>query len=544
MISQRLIFILRFSFFFLVFVFGLFVFKNVKYGVLWNDEAETVMYAKSIIKYGYPKVHYGKNILNVSETKDPNIGVKNTNDAWIYISSWGSYYFAVPFVKIADRFSDIYVKTGILRVPFALFGFLGILIFGYTGSLFFQDKLRKLLFINIFLILEILSTPLLLHIRQVRHYPITIFLVSLIFLLLFRRNVFREKMNGFVYQTSLFLLLFLLMNVYFPAFLSIFIFIALFYFLKFVVSPVKINVVKENVFIILNTIILVPYFSFFELFKISSIISSEFGYNFSSFIFNFKTAFLFFVKSEYLLLVFLLFLIILIFIKKDKKMLDKLVVVSLGIFLYLFIALVVCSRIPYFFERYYIFLQPFIVVLFLFLSFKLYDLFDQRGTKNRNFLFFYFLFLGLTFNLVFKFENIKGFLYEINHPYRGPMDYLVGYIIENYKEPSSLVIATNYEEYVLMYYLDSKVVVGYVGNNLDEDKKSNPDIVVIRKNRPNFVSELNDFLKKGNYKEVVLNVYDYQVNNIPETTLPLKHLFKLPEPKDNSERLSLFVRQE
>ncbi|MGB9677896.1 MAG: hypothetical protein ACPLZ9_04685, partial [Candidatus Ratteibacteria bacterium] len=502
-------------------------------------------YAKSIIAYGYPKVHYGKNILNVAETKDPNLGVKRTNDAWIYISSWGSYYFAVPFVKIADNFSDIYLKTALLRVSFAFFGFLGVLIFVYVGSLFFDNKIKKLLFANFFLIFEILSIPLILHIRQVRHYPITIFLVSLIFLLLVKKLVFQTGINSLIYNFSLFILLFLLMNVYFPAFVSVLLFICLIASLKFIIYSRRVDVVRENIFIFLIILILFPYFSFFEFFKISSIISSQFGYDLSRFIFNLKTALYFFVTSEYFLLVLILFLVLIFFVYKNRNLFkDKLVIVSMGIFLYLLLSLMVCSRIPYFFERYYIFLQPFVILLFLFLSFKLYDFLNQGKNRNKTLFYFYFLFLGIVINIVFKFENIKGYIYELANPYRGPMDYLVSYILANYRNPESLVIATNYEEYVLMYYLNSKVIVGYVGNNLKEDLKARPDIVVIRKNRPNFVPELKSFLEKGKYKEVIFNVYDYQVNNIPETTLSLKHLFKLPPPRDDSEKLSIFTYKE
>lgn len=82
-------FLLLVLLFFLVSSFVVLLFKNIQYGILWNDEAETVMYARSIIKHGYPKVHFGKNVLNVAETKDLSVGVKESIDAWIYISSWG-----------------------------------------------------------------------------------------------------------------------------------------------------------------------------------------------------------------------------------------------------------------------------------------------------------------------------------------------------------------------------------------------------------------------------------------------------------------------
>ncbi len=142
---------------------------------------------------------------------------------------------------------------------------------------------------------------------------------------------------------------------------------------------------------------------------------------------------------------------------------------------------------------------------------------------------------------MFKFEGIKGYFYELTHKYKGPMDFFVEYVVENYPSSEDIIIATNYEEYVLMYYLGSRVVVGYVGNNLEEDLKVTPDIVLVRKNRPNFINELSSFLKKGNYKEVTLDVYDYQVNNIPEMTLPLRHLFATPKTDRQEEKLSFYI---
>jgi len=50
-------------------------------------------------------------------------------------------------------------------------------------------------------------------------------------------------------------------------------------------------------------------------------------------------------------------------------------------------------------------------------------------------------------------------------------------------------------------------------------------------------------LEEGNYQKVVLNAFDYYVNNIPEETLPLHHLFNLPEPKNDEERVTLYVKK-
>jgi hypothetical protein len=71
-----------------------------------------------------------------------------------------------------------------------------------------------------------------------------------------------------------------------------------------------------------------------------------------------------------------------------------------------------------------------------------------------------------------------------------------------------------------MYYLDSKVIVGYVGNNLEEDMQMVPDIVIFRKGWRNLDPKIFiDFLVRRRYERISFPVVDYKVNNIPELNL-------------------------
>jgi hypothetical protein len=54
-----------------------------------------------------------------------------------------------------------------------------------------------------------------------------------------------------------------------------------------------------------------------------------------------------------------------------------------------------------------------------------------------------------------------------------------------------------------MYYLNSKVIIGYVGNNLEEDMRIVPVIVVFRKEWGNLHRKLFlDFLGRRRYQRV------------------------------------------
>jgi len=540
----------------LVICFAFSLFKNIQYGVLWNDEAETAMYAERINRFGYPKVYDGKNVLNVAETKDLSVGVKESIDAWIYISSWGQYYFAAPFVKLADSFSNIYTRTAILRVPFTFLGFIGVLIFGLSGSFLFKDRFKRLVFMNLFVLFEFLSIPLALHLREMRHYSLTIFLTSIIFFIQVKKFM-KVNLNTFIYQFSMFLLLVFLLNVYMPAFVSVYAYL-FFIFTYRLINQVRENesllqikkmFIKDDLYLFLVLIILFPYLYFFEFFRVSSAISEGFNFGLGLYFINLKTAISFFMKSDFFLItLFLQFLIIIESIKSRELLKIRKVKASLFLSFYVFISLLVVSRIPYFFERYYIFIQPFITCLLLVNLFVVHDfvfglLFSKEKIKNLKPIFLYLVCLAIMVNSVFFIDPVRDHVYELFHPYKGPMDYAVAYILSNYKNPSKLIIATNYEEYVLMYYLKSKVVVGYVGNNLEDDLRAQPDIIIPRRGRPNFVGELNSFLEKGNYQGISSPVYDYQVNNIPDQTIPLKHLYRTKFAEKESERLKIYVKE-
>jgi len=103
-----------------------------------------------------------------------------------------------------------------------------------------------------------------------------------------------------------------------------------------------------------------------------------------------------------------------------------------------------------------------------------------------------------------------------------------------------LIIATNYEECSYMYYLNSKVILGYVGNNLKEDMKADPDIIVPRKIWSYIKNEdFMPFFERNRYTKKSFPVFDYFVNNIPETSM---HLFKTKMAEDDSQCLDIYIK--
>jgi len=157
------------------------------------------------------------------------------------------------------------------------------------------------------------------------------------------------------------------------------------------------------------------------------------------------------------------------------------------------------------------------------------------------------VFIGFIFvNISRNIEYIKGHVYELSHQYKGPLDYLIPFIKETYGDTGKLVIATNYEETPLMYYLDSKVIIGYVGNNLEQDTRMVPDIVIFGKGWRNLNPKIFlDFLVRHRYQRISFPVVDYNVNNIPELNLSpaYRHQFKTLNTEDERMKVDIFLKR-
>jgi hypothetical protein len=219
--------------------------------------------------------------------------------------------------------------------------------------------------------------------------------------------------------------------------------------------------------------------------------------------------------------------------------------------LYFVIYILAVAKIPYpiVFERYVIGLQPVLIVILLLDIFVIFELLWRLNNNlarimlSSLILFFMSILMSILFmmSLTDKMGLIKDHLYELSHQYKGPLDFVIPYIKNNYKNTDSLIIATNYEECSYMYYLNSKVIIGYVGNNLAEDMKANPDIIIIRKKGTYTTKQeiFAPFFERNKYAKVSFPVFDYFVNNIPETGV---HLFKTRMAENNSQCLDIYLK--
>ncbi|MCX6295419.1 MAG: hypothetical protein NTX97_05020 [Bacteroidetes bacterium] len=161
------------------------------------------------------------------------------------------------------------------------------------------------------------------------------------------------------------------------------------------------------------------------------------------------------------------------------------------------------------------------------------------------------IFLGLfCFTIIGNVENIQGHLLEMNNRYKGPLDFTIPFIQENFKNTENLVIAANYEETSYMYYLKSKVIIGYVGNNLQEDFQVTPQVIAYRIPWRNHLNIFSQMLNRVPYYNYTFPVYDYQVNNyaelnynFPEFNFYMNHQFVTRLPADPMFATELFIKR-
>lgn len=139
-------------------VAGVLLLTNLESGYLWEDEAETALLARRTLQYGYPRAVEpgGRNAI------DPGPYGYGPGESWIY-APWLPFYFLAGVFAIAGE------STWVARLPFALLGWLSILLMWRLSRLLTDDRAVQRLSVA----LLTCSVPFLLHMRQCRYYAMT-----------------------------------------------------------------------------------------------------------------------------------------------------------------------------------------------------------------------------------------------------------------------------------------------------------------------------------------------------------------------------------
>jgi hypothetical protein len=538
-------------------LFATLLFKHISYPLLWQDEAETVMFGTRVIEHGYPKVHGERNVL-YEFGSNIAVGVKEGIDAYIG-TTWGHFYFAVPGVLWARGSDDFYAKTARLRLPFALAGAAGIALWVLALTPVFRgDRRRARAFAGLFFLLAALSISLVLHLREARYYSLQILLLGAIAFVHLRHRVF-GTLGGWRYAAALVPLLFLIFHTFFAS-----------YF--FVVALLGLDAVAASLRaggdaaararraavalspLVASAALVAPCTIFFETFAIAAAFSEDLGVTLGGYAENASRFLAHFWRHEMLApAIFCRLAVVSIDFAARRRGLtgppgpDRRVAVVLTCFIAGYVAATCVNPLVY--ERYFVVLSPAVIGVFLLDAFALLEAVPRLAPGRRRqagAATFAAIAVVIAATSGPRINDVRGRVEEIVRPYRGPLDFAIAHLAEIAPRPTDLVIATNYANHPFMYYLGSHVIVGTNLNNIVRERSLDPDVVIVRRRWPRGQRELRAFLARGGYVSEVLPVRDVHFNNIPalsrSRSTPDVHRFRTPTPDAAAARLEIFLR--
>lgn len=573
----------------LILLFGLFVFvvfRHLSYPLLWNDEAETAMFATRVLEFGYPKVHDGKNVVNIAPLGHIEYGVQKRFDAYI-VSGWAQYYWGAIGVAMANSVTNLYQKTFLMRLPFTLAGVLGLVLFGLLPVLVFRGDYRRLLLALFLYIVQLpLSVPLILHLRQARYYPLIILAVA-IPVVLFIAHTLLNRLSSRCYNVALIVSLLFLFTVYHPAYfaavVAMLVFLCVNYFFnesRIILSGVgreqHIQIIPPGIAgwmvfsrtlfpYAISVITILPLVFFFRL-PLLTRDMDQYMQGLTGYISNVQHMVGFFWNNGSLPLAIFLQITVLIIafrFQSRKGKLSPVLVVSNFLSVFFLLYIFVIARNPWFiFQRYFIVLQPIlnivvaldlvalVVWITAFAPFRVeisHGRYRYISASTAMITLFLTTFLITSPGIWSNIAGLRQYYDELRWQYRGPLDYVIPYLQERYSSPEDIIIGTNYEEPAYMLYLKSKVIIGYALNNMPDDLNYTPDVIIIRRTwaaeRPVNANFLSEYLKRESYEAFSFLIADYPVNNIPESHLWFNHLYRTPIVMDPNHQLIIYVRQ-
>jgi len=530
-------------------LFALLLFKHLAYPVLWNDEAETAMYGLRVLEYGYPRVHDPRNILYPSPLA-PEIGIHQASDAYV-ATTWGHFYVGAIGAALASRFEDPYQRTFWLRLPFALLGWLGLWVLLAAVLPALPDRCTRFAFTGLFFWLACAQVSLILHLREARHPPLLVLLTSLALLGWVRA---RER-GGAAWSWLSAGALAGVFCTFYPAYLALGVGLLLdalvAAYRRSPESRLKRSLAAELAPLLGSLVVVAPLLAFFDTLRVSAAHAQLAPFDLQVYAENIGAMLVFLIRHEHLGMLLVLRAGLFVaartipdtttgsFDTSIRALARTLLVIAAAY------ALVMALN-PSLFERYLTPIGPWISAVALLDATRLWRR-VQAGlplSRRRTSLLAAAVLGSAAITLAWHAPALAGRWHEIWHQYRGPMDEVVAFVRESYPDTSKLVVATNYEDVVLMYYLDARVR----GPAEIRGERVVPDVVVAR--RRHMPGRLSSLIESGVYRVAVMPVRDLPFNNIPELQRwkPLvehgmpTHQFRTPQAQNPREGLRVYWR--
>jgi hypothetical protein len=511
--------------------------------LFWSDEADTAMFGTRVLESGYPKVHGPDNVV-YQFGPDIALGVKERFDAYIG-TTWGHFYFAVPGLWWADAVADPWAKTARVRLPFALAGAMGMALWlAAVLPALGPERGRRLRFAALFFALAAVSVSLLLHLREARYYALLVLLAGAIARVQLRRSVY-ATLSARRYSVELAALLFLLFHTFFMAWFA---FTALLGAERLVAIWQRRAPSSDLLPFFLSAALVAPFLVFFETFHVTASFARDLGLGPGAWAANVLEVGRHLLRHE-MLAPALACRAAAAWTgcgsDAGRRVSTRLLGFGLGYVL-------LGALNPLALERYFVVLSPLLLCAFLLDAFALAEGLPARwprfGRRRAGAAVAAALALLTLAMRLPSFAELRGRVAELRTPVRGPLDFVIPHLLASTPRPQQLVVATNYEEQVFMYYLGAHTIVGTTLNNLLADRELVPDVVVPRRRWPRSLRELVPFLRRGEWEKLRFPVRDVHFNQVPALSrsrfVPDPHHFETPATDDPEAQLVIYWRRD
>jgi hypothetical protein len=519
--------------------------------LLWHDEGDTATFAERILEVGYPKVHGARNVL-YEFAADPSVGIDAATDAYIG-KTWGDFYFAVPGVWWARQTDDPGVRTFRVRLPFALAGLAGVAAWLWAVAPALPAA-RRWRFAAAGVLLCALSISLTLHLREARYYALVVLVVGVWLGVHLRGAVFRT-LAGRRYALAGGLCGALLFHVFFAAWFPVLGLLAAdaareAWRAPDGEGPRARRLARALAPHGLAVLLTLPALAFFDTFAIAARFSADVGASPASWWANLRWVAAHLVRHEWLLAALAARAGAAWLARgapqpeRDATGVARATAARL-LFFCAGYTLFLCVN-PLVYERYFVLLSPALAAAFALDAFSASALLAARPRAWRRG-FAAALVLVAAGSLALRRDALAGHVAALRTPVRGPLDFAVAHLRQRYAEPSTLVIATNYEAQPLMFYLGARVIVGLALGDIANERALEPDVVIPRRRWPRSLVEVRRLLARGRWQEVALPVQDVHYNETPSLSPspsnPDPHRFVTPAaPPGDPSRLRVFHR--
>lgn len=519
--------------------FALLLLGRLAYPLIWQDEAQTAMLGKQVLRYGYPKVHGARH--EVYDLSLPiEYGVRKPLDAFI-VSPWLQFYWGAIGAHLAEGSRDPRTMTAGLRLPFALAGALGaVLPLALLLKLAGADRARRIGAAALYLVALATSISLVLHLREARWIPLaTLELSTLVWIRAARMRGAIAPRRATVLET---VLLVLLLHTFVPAFASAA--IALTLDAMFGKRGVSADERLEAALpIAAAAIVGLPTLWFYETLSVSRAYAERAGSGIDVALSNLRQVLTYLLRYEWLAPA-LIATALRVAWSAGQTTPDGVgrVVRFLWILVTCHVALI--AAIPWFFARYAVILSPFLTMV-LVVELVAIETHLRGASRGRRWAMAAGFAALLAASMAMRAPEIAGRLHELREPSRGPLDFVIGHIRDRHPHPERLLIATNYEALVYAFYLDASVLdVGRLTGAPGADVI--PDVIVPRRHWDENRRILRELLGRDSYETIVLPVRDRPTNTTPElgpaTAPPRYRSFDDRPPTMDRERLEIYER--